>query len=212
MSSARTNTPRRRSRPSVTLPGHHSHATHATHATHSTHVTHTAPIAAPHPVPHKAQRRIRSAQAAVTLLPRVAEPLPAPLSVAPEPDTSRAQPYILIVEDDPCAAHAIQDTLRLEGEPDWTIQVAEGGERALALAAERPPNVVLLDVGLPDLDGAEVYRRLRAYPQTSAAHVLFLTAATSLDLHQRGVDAGVVLRKPFEMRELVGLVRTFVAS
>src|SRR6185312_13085124 len=51
------------------------------------------------------------------------------------------------------------------------------------------PNVVLLDVGLPDLDGAEVYRRLRAYPQTSAAHVLFLTAATSLDLHQRAEDA-----------------------
>lgn len=202
MSSVRTNTPRRRSRPSVTLPGLHSHAT----------ATHTAPIATPHPAPHKAPRRSRSAQAAVTLLPRVSEPLSAPLAVVPEPEPRRAQPYILIVEDDPCAAHAIQDTLRLEGEPDWTIQVAEGGERALALAAERPPNVVLLDVVLPDLDGAEVYRRLRAYPQTSAAHVLFLTAATSLDLHQRGVDAGVVLRKPFEMRELVGLVRTFVAS
>jgi CheY-like chemotaxis protein len=176
------------------------------------HTAHTAPIATPHPIPHKAPRRSQSRQAAVTLLPRTAEPTPTPLTVASEPERRRAQPYILIVEDDPCTAHAIQDTLRLEGEPDWTIQVAEGGERALALAAERPPNVVLLDVGLPDLDGAEVYRRLRAYPQTSAAHVLFLTAATSLDLHQRGVDAGVVLRKPFEMRELVGLVRTFVAS
>lgn len=200
MSSARTNTPRRRSRPGAMLPALHAHATHS------------APIATPHPAPHKAPRRGRSGQAAVTLLPRTAEPTPTPLTVASEPERRRAQPYILIVEDDPCTAHAIQDTLRLEGEPDWTIQVAEGGERALALAAERPPNVVLLDVGLPDLDGAEVYRRLRAYPQTSAAHVLFLTAATSLDLHQRGVDAGVVLRKPFEMRELVSLVRTLVAS
>lgn len=133
-----------------------------------------------------------------------------PLAITPA--TEQTQPCILIVEDDPCAAHAIRDTLALEGEPDWKIQVAEGGERALALAAAQPPNVVLLDVGLPDLDGAEVYRRLRTHPGMWNTHVLFLTAATSLDLYQRGVDAGVVLRKPFEMRELVGLVRTLVAS
>ena len=42
--------------------------------------------------------------------------------------------------------------------------------------------------------------------------MLFLTAATSLDLYQRGIEAGVVLRKPFEMRDLVSLVRTLVAS
>ena len=197
MSGVRTNTPRRRSRPSVTFATLHARAS-------------TAPIA----TPHKAPRRSRSAQATVTLLPRAADPTPASLAVVSEPELEpeRAQPCILIVEDDPCAAHAIRDTLRIEGGTDWTIQVAEGGERALALAAERPPNVVLLDVALPDLDGAEVYRRLRTHPQTSRAHVLFLTAATSLDLYQKGVDAGVVLRKPFEMRELVGLVRTFVAS
>jgi DNA-binding response OmpR family regulator len=124
----------------------------------------------------------------------------------------QTHPRILIVEDDPCAAQALHETLTLEGEPDWTIQVAEGGERALALAAAQPPNVVLLDVNLPDLDGAEVYRRLRGHPKTWKSHVLFVTAATSLDLYQRGVEAGVVLRKPFEMRELVSLVRTLVAS
>jgi DNA-binding response OmpR family regulator len=134
----------------------------------------------------------------------------ATLAVAPVP--VQTQPCILIVEDDPCAAHAIRDTLELEGEPDWNIQVAEGGERALAMATAQPPNVVLLDLGLPDLDGAEVYHRLRTHPQTSDSHVLFLTAATSLDLYQRGVHAGVVLRKPFAMSELVGLVRTLVAS
>ena len=204
MSSARTNTPRRRSRASVTLLAPHSHTGHTPHT------THTATITTPHPLPHKTPRRSRSSQATVALLPRADEQLPAPLTVVPEPEGT--QPYILIVEDDPCAAHAIRDTLRLEGEPDWTVQVAEGGERALALAEARPPNVVLLDVGLPDLDGAEVYRRLRTHPRMSATHVLFLTAATSLDLYQRGVDAGVVLRKPFEMGELVGLVRTLVAS
>ncbi len=172
------------------------------------------------PAPHKSARHSRTANTSVTLLPRAAAPTlemaasveqsPVPLAVAPVAD--RTHPSILIVEDDTHAAHAIRDTLTLEGEPDWDIQVAEGGERALALAASRPPNVVLLDVNLPDLDGAEVYRRLRIHPETWKTHVLFLTAATSLDLYQRGVEAGVVLRKPFEMRELVSLVRTLVAS
>ncbi|HEU5347534.1 MAG TPA: response regulator [Ktedonobacterales bacterium] len=205
MSSARTNSPRRRARPRAMMPAPHAH---------------TAPISTARPVSHKSPQRSRPARATVTLLPRAAAPAPvatmpveqtpAPLARPPIPE--QAQPRILIVEDDLCAAHAIRDTLALEGEPDWNIQVAEGGERALALAAEQPPNVVLLDVGLPDLDGAEVYRRLRTHPRMGDTRVLFLTAATSLDLYQRGVDAGVMLRKPFAMDELVGLVRTLIAS
>lgn len=170
---------------------------------------------------HKSSQRGRSTRPNVTLLPQssaLSADSIATIESIEQADVTHTstvaqpQPHILIVEDDPCAAHAIRDTLTLEGEPHWNIQVAEGGERALALAAARPPNVVLLDVGLPDLDGAEVYRRLRTHPRMGGTHVLFLTAATSLDLYQRGVDAGVVLRKPFEMRELVGLVRTLVAS
>ena len=99
-------------------------------------------------------------------------------------------------------AHAIRDTLKLEGEPDWDIQVAEGGERALALAASHPPNVVLLDVNLPDLDGAEVYRRLRIHPGRWTDGAV-PDGGDLADLDQRGIEAGVVLRKPFEMRDLV---------
>jgi CheY-like chemotaxis protein len=196
MSSVRTNSSRRRTR-----------SREMSHATHT--------------LAHKSPQRGRSARPNVTLLPQspaLSIDSSATIETIEHPNATHAsavaqsQPHILIVEDDPCAAHAIRDTLTLEGEPHWNIQVAEGGERALALAAARPPNVVLLDVGLPDLDGAEVYRRLRTHPRMGGTHVLFLTAATSLDLYQRGVDAGVVLRKPFEMRELVGLVRTLVAS
>lgn len=205
MSSVRTNAPRRRARSRAMTPALHTHA---------------VSVSPPRPAPHKPSQRSRSTGATVTLLPRAAAPIAdtappiesAPVTQAISPVTERIQPYILIVEDDPCAAHAIRDTLALEGEPDWKIQVAEDGERALALATAQSPKVVLLDIGLPDLDGAEVYRRLRAHPKTWDTHVLFLTAATSLDLYQRGVDAGVVLRKPFEMHELVGLVRSLVAS
>ena len=209
MSSVRANASRRQGRQTrlrAMTPAAHAHAM-------------SGNVALPAPT-HKPSRPSRPANTSVTLLPRATAPTldmaasleqsPVPLAVAPVAE--RTHPSILIVEDDPHAAHAIRDTLTLEGEPDWDIQVAEGGARALALAASRPPNVVLLDVNLPDLDGAEVYRQLRIHPETWKTHVLFLTAATSLDLYQRGVEAGVVLRKPFEMRELVSLVRTLVAN
>ena len=92
------------------------------------------------PAPHKPSRSSRSTNTSVTLLPRAAAPTmemaapveqtSVPLAVAPV--AQRTHPSILIVEDDPHAAHAIRDTLTLEGEPDWDIQVAEGGARACA--------------------------------------------------------------------------------
>jgi CheY-like chemotaxis protein len=128
----------------------------------------------------------------------------------PLPEASR--PRILIVEDDPAAAGAIRAALELEGEPGWEIQVAGGGQRALELASATPPKVVLLDVGLPDVDGAEVYRSLLANPVTACARVLFVSGATSLDLHRLGIDGGVLMRKPLDMGALAGLVRTLLAA
>lgn len=131
-------------------------------------------------------------------------------AAAPATHPVAAGRHILIVEDDPRVAHLIRDTLALEGEATWDVQVASEGVAALALAGATPPDVVLLDVLLPGLDGAEVYRRLRANPDTRAARVLFLTAGTTLDLAQRGVEDGVLLRKPFDVRDLVSLVRALL--
>ncbi len=148
-----------------------------------------------------AHTRVRSPRA------RLTEP---EVAVALLPET--ASPRILIVEDDPAAAGAIRAALELDGEPSWAIDIAGGGQRALELASAAPPEVVLLDVGLPDVDGAEVYRSLRANPLTARARVLFLSGKTSLDLYQRGIDDGVLLRKPFDPRTLAGLVRTLLAA
>jgi CheY-like chemotaxis protein len=130
----------------------------------------------------------------------------------PEAERGYANAHILIVEDDARAARAIREMLELEGDPTWNIEVAGDGQRALELASAAPPRVVLLDVMLPGLDGGEVYRRLRANPRTRATQVLFLSAATSLDLYQRGIEAGVLLRKPFDVRDLVRLVHTLLAG
>jgi CheY-like chemotaxis protein len=136
----------------------------------------------------------------------VTQPAPAP---APLPTAARRT--ILVVEDDPLTAGVVRTALELEGDPDWSITVAGEGMRALELAAGSPPDVVLLDVRLPGLDGGEVYRRLRASHPTGRMRVLFITAGTSLDLYQRGIDDGVLLRKPFNVQELVGLVRQLLA-
>jgi CheY-like chemotaxis protein len=133
----------------------------------------------------------------------ILEPTPRPIVV---------RRHILVVEDDPRTAGVLRSALELEGDPDWGVEVAGEGMHALEMAARTPPDVVLLDVRLPGLDGGEVYRRLRATPQARRTRVLFLTAGTSLDLYQRGIDDGVLLRKPFDVQALVGLVRALLCD
>lgn len=186
---------------------HHAHPSSAPDAI--THLFHAR--AATRAVPTTAQRP--------TTAPTPAETQPdtgSSVAVMELPQTQRAsvgvRPRILIVEDDPRVAHVIRETLALEGDADWSVEIATEGTRALALAYATPPTVVLLDVRLPDLDGAEVYRRLRAEARTNAAHVLFLTAGTSFDLYQRGIEDGVLLRKPFDPDALVSLVRALITD
>jgi CheY-like chemotaxis protein len=128
----------------------------------------------------------------------------------PAPRPAAAKQHILIVEDDPRVARVIREGLELEDEPAWAVQVASEGLHALELAGSTPPDVVLLDVHLPTLDGAEVYHQLRANPKTRRARVLFLTADTSLQLYQRGIEDGVLLRKPFDVQQVIGLVRALL--
>lgn len=134
---------------------------------------------------------------------------PAP-DAAPTLIPGAARQHILIVEDDSHVASVIRASLELEGEASWTVQSAGEGLRALELAGATPPDVVLLDVRLPGLGGAEVYRRLRTGQQTRGARILFLSAGTAFDLHQLGIEDGVLLRKPFDVRDLVSLVRVLL--
>jgi len=113
---------------------------------------------------------------------------------------------VLIVEDDPHVAGLLRRALELEGHADWAIDIISDGHAALRRALQTTPNLVLLDVRLPDMDGAEVYHRLRAAPATQGCQVVFLTASTSLDLSMRGVDGGLLLRKPFDVEQVVALV------
>ena len=116
------------------------------------------------------------------------------------------KPRILIVEDEPGIADTLQYALRTEGfEPAW---VATGAD-ALAQLEREPAALVILDVGLPDTSGFEVFRRLRA---TSDVPVIFLTARSDEIDRVVGLELGAddYVAKPFSPRELVARVRSIL--
>lgn len=116
------------------------------------------------------------------------------------------KPAILIVEDEPGIADTLQYALRTDGfEPHWVAT----GEAAVARQREVPAALVILDVGLPDLSGFEVFKRLRAF---SDVPVVFLTARTDEIDRVVGLELGAddYVAKPFSPRELVARVRTIL--
>jgi two-component system response regulator MprA len=115
-------------------------------------------------------------------------------------------PRVLVVEDDEEIAHVLQRSLRLEG---YEVRVAGDGESALDQSAAFNPDLVILDLGLPRLDGMEVARRLRSADDVP---ILMLTARDALESRVEGLDAGAddYLVKPFERQELLARLRALL--
>ena len=113
---------------------------------------------------------------------------------------------VLLVEDDPSVRGAVERALRHAGH---TPTVATDGLRALEQVTATPFDAVILDLGLPGLDGLEVCRRLRA--QGDAVPVLMLTARAAVAERVSGLDAGAddYLVKPFALDELLARLRAF---
>ena len=112
----------------------------------------------------------------------------------------------LIVDDNELNLKLLRDVLRFEG---YRTSEAATAESALALAAAEPPDVVLMDVSLPDLSGIEALQRLRAAPATRATPVLVVTASAMVGDRERLLAAGFddYLAKPIQVRELLERVR-----
>lgn len=113
---------------------------------------------------------------------------------------------VLVVEDEPAIANAVVSRLRAEG---WTAQAAYDGPAGVEAAERLRPDLVVLDVMLPGLDGLEVCRRIQA---SAPVPVLMLTARDDETdmLVGLGVGADDYMTKPFSMRELVARVRSLL--
>ncbi|MBI5524755.1 MAG: response regulator [Deltaproteobacteria bacterium] len=116
---------------------------------------------------------------------------------------------MLTVDDDAAVLRLVERALRDEG---YEIRTAGSGEEALDLAAARHPDLVILDVNMPGIDGFEVCARLRSDPATVATPVVFLTGLDDAENRVRGIEIGAdeYLTKPFQARELQARVRTII--
>jgi len=119
------------------------------------------------------------------------------------------RPRVLIVDDEPNIVLSLQFLLSREG---YEIDIARDGESALEIAARTPPDLVVLDLMLPGLDGYEVCRRLRASPATAATKIVVVTARAREAERVRGLEEGAdaYVTKPFSTRELIATVGSFL--
>jgi two-component system, OmpR family, response regulator len=123
----------------------------------------------------------------------------------------RAMESLLVVDDEPTVRELLSATLRFAG---FTVRSAATGAEALLSAVAEPPDLVLLDVMLPDMDGFEVVRRLREQPRPAGGHVpvLFLTARDQTSDKVTGLTLGAddYVTKPFDLHELIARIRAIL--
>lgn len=118
---------------------------------------------------------------------------------------------VLLAEDDPLLVALVRASVRPAG-----VELLEAGTgtEAVAIARVRRPKLVLLDVGLPEMDGWEVCQELKADPATRDARVVMLTARATAADRERAAEAGAdgYLTKPFSPAELLEVVTTWLPA
>ena len=112
--------------------------------------------------------------------------------------------HVLLVEDDLSLATGLQHALKQEG---MVVNLVDRGRDALHVVQTLPPDIIILDLGLPDMDGLEVIRSLRQ--QKTTIPILVLTARNSIEDKVDGLDSGAddYLAKPFDVAELLARLR-----
>jgi len=126
----------------------------------------------------------------------------------PRPEKETEKPLLLLVDD-------VSENLQLLAQHltnDYELAFATDGEQAIAMATETLPNLILLDIMMPGMDGIETCRRLKKKPVTAAIPVIFLTAKTEVEDIVKGFEVGAVdyVSKPFRAAELLARVKTHV--
>ncbi len=116
---------------------------------------------------------------------------------------------IAIVEDDASLAQMFRDMLYAVGH--WKGEFFADGQDALARLPELGAHLILLDMSLPGLDGVSLYKQLRGHNNTRDTPIIVITASHDWELRRMGLHSGLLLQKPFEMRELLFMIQTLLA-
>lgn len=114
---------------------------------------------------------------------------------------------VLLVDDNPQNLKVLYETLK---DQDYRLLIANEGEKALDLARRHQPEVILLDIMMPEMDGYEVCQHLKANPETADCAVVFLSALDDLQAKVKGFSLGGAdyISKPFQAQEVIARVKT----
>jgi len=120
-------------------------------------------------------------------------------------NSQQSKANILLVDDDPSIIVALEFLMKQQG---YQVQIAQNGQQALDMVENFLPNVILLDVMMPGMDGFEVAKRIRANEALSNTQIIFLTAKGTKEDRRKGYKSGgeVYLIKPFDNDELIETV------
>ena len=124
--------------------------------------------------------------------------------------TASAPENILLVDDSPANLRLLSQIL---GEHGYGVRAVTSGPRALASVELTPPDLILLDIRMPEMDGFEVCQQLKANPKTADVPILFISALDDIQDKMRAFSAGGVdyITKPFQLEEVIARVETHLA-
>lgn len=116
---------------------------------------------------------------------------------------------ILVVEDDPYILMSLEFLLKKNG---FTVSVARNGTEALQLLKKQKPSLVLLDIMMPDVDGYEICRHIKATKSLAETLVVFMSAKTKGEDIQKGLDEGAAcyIKKPFSTRDILKQIKSLL--
>jgi CheY-like chemotaxis protein len=121
--------------------------------------------------------------------------------------STKPKPKILVVDDQPINIKLLQRKLERQG---MEVFVAYNGRECLNIVGEAKPDLILLDIMMPEMDGIETCQHLKANPETETIPIIFITAKASKEGKLEGLDAGAVdyITKPIDLDETIARVRT----
>ncbi len=122
--------------------------------------------------------------------------------------TSSSDRLIAIVEDDARLAGMFRDILGCFG--NLRLQIFSDGQEARTSLPALNADLILLDVGLPNLDGASLFKILRGHSNTKNTPIIVITGSHDWELHRMGLQTGLLLRKPFEIEELLRMIQALL--
>lgn len=122
--------------------------------------------------------------------------------------TQEQRKTIVLVEDDASIISLFSDTLSLSKQ--WQLHVFSDGILAKEHIVRIDAHLIILDIGLPSLDGASLYKMLRGHNVTKNIPILVITGCYEWELQRMGIQPGYLLRKPFSIHELLSMMQALV--